>query len=56
MDYILLREKVELIIRGLEVMHSNEAEDEFIRVLDDFTQRQITRCQQLKANQESQRN
>ena len=49
MDYELLRQKVELIIKGLECMNDPESEDDFISLLDNFSERMIKRCKRLKA-------
>lgn len=56
MDYELLREKVELLIKGLECMVDGEAEEEFIALLDSFTERMMNRCNRKLAEQASQVN
>ncbi len=56
MDYDLLRQKVELIIKGLEYMHDIEAEDDFVKLLDDFALRQMQRCRVKRAELKAQQN
>jgi len=56
MDSNLLLEKVQLIIQGIERMCDPEVENEFIKLLNDFTLKQMKRCDVEIARQKSQLN
>jgi len=56
MDYDMLREKVELLIKGLGCMCDPEAEQEFLELLDDFSERMLVKCRYELAKQDSQKN
>ncbi len=56
MDYNLLKEKTDLIIKGLECMADPESELEFISLLDNFTLKMMEKCKAKIAEQKAMMN
>lgn len=56
MDYQLLREKVEHIIKGLECIHDEESEKEFLDLLDLFARRMLVKLDRLDKTNNSKNN
>jgi hypothetical protein len=56
MDYIKTREKVELMIKGLECMNDPKSDAEFLNILDFFALQMISRCTYLSAQNKIQQN
>ena len=46
MDFIILRQKVEATIKALEIQNDEQANGEFLILLNDFSSRQIARIKQ----------